>query len=530
MKKIKNMILAIIGCLGLIILAACSSNSLGLSSSDIDMNITTTKDKATIKLTLSENDNIKNSKAVLYITCYTVADDSTETYHSKQNVTFSNSVYTSSTVTFSSLTANKNYKFTLYATYNGSDSKILEKTAKTTDTVSTTIENKDDFKNNLPNDLDGEFTLTADIDFDGDSLSLFTTESKAFQGKLDGGIYDADGKLTGCHKLTNFKLGSNSYVGLFGYLKNATIKNLIIEDVTIDFTSRSSASMGALAGYAVGSYVENVTINNASFKIGASSLAEHNTGAVVGLAERSTFKNVYANDAAIDYTSARVKINVGLFAGSIQGEALSNDGFVISSGAKGSIKLVADYASSGDTTEYINCGGFVGQVGSNGKIDDCYSVAEITYSRKATMARTFDLSIGGFVGYNNSNMDINNSLAINTIKAYAGSLPTDGDGHDYTTEKFASGNTYVGGFIGHATNVFRGIKNSYAKAKEEIVAEGTLTVTETVNEVETTTTIGYVDAFAGKVDTESAAYIINSSAITAEVPESLSATLKALLA
>ena len=51
-----------------------------------------------------------------------------------------------------------------------------------------------------------------------------------------------------------------------------------------------------------------------------------------------------------------------------------------------------------------------------------------------------------------------------------------------------------------------------------------------VDEVETTTTIGYVDVFAGKVDTESAAYIINSSAITAEVPESLSATLKALLA
>lgn len=522
MKKIMRIVAAFIAVFGLIFLASCSGSTSGITANDVDMDITPTKDKATIKLTLSENDNIKNKKAVLYIICKKVVDtndESKDEYHSKQKVSFSNSVYTSATVSFSSLTANQEYNFILYVTFDGTDTKVTSKKAKTPDSVSTTIANRDDFENNLLNDLYGEFTITSDIDFNGESLSLFSTESKAFKGKLDGGIYDESGKLTGCHVLKNFKLTSASYMGLFGYLKGATIKNIIIEDVSADLNSRSSASAGALVGYALNSYVENVTINNFNYNLSASSLAEHNTGGVVGLVERSTFKNVYANNVNINYSSARVKINVGLFAGTITGEALADGVVCQSCGAKGTIKLVADYSSSGDTKEHIYVGGFVGAVGSNGKIDDCYADVACTYSRKDTMARTFDLCIGGFVGTNTNNMHITNSLALYSLNAYAGVLPAEGATYDYSESVLSSGKSYIGGFIGKANNVFRGIADSYSKSMGTTAIEASAT--------KESEQVLYVGSFLGEAD--DAAYITNSEAITTEIPTTLSEKLQSLL-
>lgn len=522
MKRIRRILAAFIAFFCLVFLASCGGSSSGVTAKDVDMDITTTKDKATVKLTLSENDNIKNKKAVLYIICNKVTDtndESKDEYHSKQSVSFSNSVYTSSTVTFSSLITNQEYNFVLYVTFDGVDTKVTSKKAKTSETVSTTIASKDDFENNLLNDLKGEYTITSDIDLNNESINLFSSEPKAFQGKLDGGIYDSEGKLTGCHTIKNVKLSSASYIGLFGYTKGATIKNLIIEDVTFDVTSRSTASIGALIGYAINSYVENVTIKNFTCNLSASSLAEHNTGGVVGLAERSTFNSVYAENVNINYSSARVKVNVGLFAGAINGEALVNGIVCQSCGAKGSIKLVADYSASGEAKEYIYCGGFVGSVGFNGKIDDCYSVVDLTYSRKDTMARTFDLCLGGFVGTNTNNMNITNSLAIASVAAYAGILPTEGDTHDYSNNYLCSGAAYMGGFIGKANNVFRGISNSYAKLAKDIVLEGSA-MKESDQVV-----------FAGDVygSADDSKYITDSALITTEVPSTLSEELQSLL-
>ena len=112
MKRIKKILAGLIACFGLLFLAACSNNSSGISEKNVDMQITTTKDKATIKLTFDENENIKSS--VLYIVCYKVVDGA-DNYHTKQNVSFSNSVYTSSTVEFKSLASKQEYKFILYS-------------------------------------------------------------------------------------------------------------------------------------------------------------------------------------------------------------------------------------------------------------------------------------------------------------------------------------------------------------------------------------------------------------------------------
>ncbi len=519
MKRIKKILAGLIACFGLLFLAACSNNSSGISEKNVDMQITTTKDKATIKLTFDENENIKSS--VLYIVCYKVVDGA-DNYHTKQNVSFSNSVYTSSTVEFKSLASKQEYKFILYVTFNGTDEKIVEKTATTSSTVSTEIASVDDFKNKLGTEK-YDYTLTSDLDFGGDSINLFNTDSSQFIGTIDGGIYDADGNLTGCHKITNYKLSSSKYMGLLGNVKGASLKNLIIEDVTVE-VSRSDAFIGSLFGYAERTSVNNVTIKNVSYKITASSSAEHFTGGVVGKSVGSAFDSVEATNVSINYTSARIKVSVGLFAGALLGEGLENV-TAKSCGAEGSLTVVAEYSlsSTSDYADYIYVGGFAGQIGSNGTINDCYSKVDATYSMKQ-QARKFDLFMGGFVGGNTANIRITNSLAIATLKAYAGLTPTDGDGHNYENELVASQNAYVGGFIGNASGSIYGIRNSYSKLLAETVAEGK-------SQNDDGDTVLFVDSFKAKVsDSVSAEAFDGSSTITTEKPENLSEKLKGLLA
>ena len=479
----------------------------GITADDVDMQITTiNKSSATIKLTFTENENLVSGAATAYVTSYKI-EDGEETSPQRQDVNFSGDIYTSATVSFSSLSENQEYHFVLYVTFNKKNKKIKTITGNTTTEVSKEITSKEDFTTNLVNDTDGEFVLTTDLDFsvDGEkeSLSLFSTEAKAFMGTIDGGIYDNDGKLTGCHKISNFQVGSATYSGLFGYLKNATVKNLIIENVKVDFSSKSSSSIGTLAGYAIGSNIENVTVNNVTIDITSSSTAEHNTGGIVGYSKRTSFKNVIGDNIAINYKTAKIKINVGLFAGKITGDALIDDITAQNCGVTGSINLVSDYTASSGDAGAIYLGGFVGSLSSSGSIENCYTEATGTVSTNRQNGRTYDVYIGGFVGANgpeSSMMYIKDSLALIDITVYGGPISTD-DAFDYSTYYsdyyLATNRGYVGGFVGKANGAFRGITNSYVMQIDtpEIYA----TVERTVGEGDeaTTETALYAGEFYG---------------------------------
>ena len=507
MKKLKGTITAFILSLGLLILAACGGKSSGITADDVDMQITTiNKNSATIKLTFTENENLASGAATAYVTSYKM-EDGEETSPQRQDVKFSGDVYTSASVSFSSLTENQEYHFVLYVTFNKKNKKIKTITGNTTTEVSQEIMSTEDFKNNLVANTSGEFKLAADLDFsvDGEkeSLSLFSTEAKAFTGTIDGGIYDSNGNLTGCHKISNYQVGSATYSGLFGYLKNATVKNLIIENVKIDFTSKSSSSIGALAGYAIGSNIENVKVNNVEVEITSSSTAEHNTGGIVGYSKRTSFNGVIGDNISINYKTAKIKINVGLFAGKITGDALVDDITAKDCGVTGTVNLITDYTSSSGDAGAIYLGGFVGSLSSSGSIENCYTEATGTVSTNRQNGRTYDVYIGGFVGANgpeSSMMYIKDSLALIDITVYGGPISTD-DAFDYSTYYsdyyLATNKGYIGGFIGKASGAFRGITNSYVMQIDapEIYA----TVERTVGEGDeaTTETALYAGEFYG---------------------------------
>ena len=106
------------------------------------------------------------------------------------------------------------------------------------------------------------YRLTADIDLTGVAFTPIGTSSKPFRGVLDG----AGHKIKG---LSITKCNTDGNVGLFGYTKNAVIKNLTLEDASLAFSydslpknsngkvSSGELNCGLLVGHAVSSLVDN---------------------------------------------------------------------------------------------------------------------------------------------------------------------------------------------------------------------------------------------------------------------------------
>ena len=117
------------------------------------------------------------------------------------------------------------------------------------------------------------------------------------------GVFDGNG-----HAVKNIKhhgTEEDCYVGLFGYLKNATIKNLIVENVDIKLVGNDSwagGHIGAIAGRADGKVVlENITIQGlVKIEGDLSKAGAGRIGAVIG-----------GNQGAQNLTLSNIEVNVG---------------------------------------------------------------------------------------------------------------------------------------------------------------------------------------------------------------------------
>lgn len=139
--------------------------------------------------------------------------------------------------------------------------------------------------NNVRNSPSGSYVLMNDIDLaDYNSgqwepicnYNITTNYSISFTGTFDG-----QG-----HVIENLQIsgGDYRYSGLFGYIKNATVKNLGLKDTEMDISSFGSA--GALCGYADDSKIDNCY--NTGDIISSSS-----TGGILGHSDGSSISNCY---------------------------------------------------------------------------------------------------------------------------------------------------------------------------------------------------------------------------------------------
>ncbi len=221
-------------------------------------------------------------------------------------------------------------------------------------------------------------------------------------GGLDGtyafsGIFDGADK-----KISNLTCTADSsaarYIGLFGKLNGATVKNVDLETVTLTVTAADTKTLsyvGAIAGYA-----EDITVNNVTVK------------------------------------SLTLETNTKSFVGGIVGQINNTTGSSMSTceidGA-----TIKYYPVKSIHSGYQSCGGAVGyNTGAKLTIDG-FSFKNFTIDVKiiGTSGGNQCVCVGGIVGYSDSILEVSNSTVSGNI--------TTAEGH---TQLF----TLTGSFIGQS--------------------------------------------------------------------------------
>ena len=299
----------------------------------------------------------------------------------------------------------------------------------------------------------------------GDSLS------NAYKAIFDGNGY----------KITNFKITiSRDYNGFFGYVKNATIKDLGLESFEIN----DYGYVGGLVGHISYSSIENCYANGNI--ISNSESSDGNIGVLVGYASNTAITNSYAigyvtanleysicsggligwaSDLSIENCYAYVAVNAtsnksDVYAGSLIGRAfevfivncfsggmvsaISNAGYTpaAAGGLVGALydSEVNNTYATGNTTASSKtgssyAGGLIGYV-DNSTIEDSYASGEVISGDDA----------GGLVGYVYDSTTINNCYATGSVTA--------------SSDDSASAGGLVGRIVDNST-----IKDSYASGE-----------------------------------------------------------------
>lgn len=108
-------------------------------------------------------------------------------------------------------------------------------------------QNKQDFANCY-------FKLTNDVTMSNSSTPIGISASKPFKGTFDGGKVDG-----GSYTISNLKTYGYDYSGLFGYVQGGTIKNVNLDNLTVN--NNGGKYHGGIAGELNGGTIENCNVN-----------------------------------------------------------------------------------------------------------------------------------------------------------------------------------------------------------------------------------------------------------------------------
>lgn len=261
----------------------------------------------------------------------------------------------------------------------------------------------------IGNNLSAYYVLGNDIDLQNEEWIPI----KTFTGNLNGNDF----------RIKNLKISTFSeanYVGLFGWIKDATLKNIIIENVDISNTkfnsdgsyTTGSSYVGALVGYSQGnnSRIENCSVENGQvFGLGS-------VGGLIGYQEGGTILN----------SSSGVNVTGGSNCGGLVGR---NGG------------SINKCFSTGDVKAFIaNAGGLIGahdtiSTGVNTTIEECYATGNVCTEQYS----------GGLIGRISTSYKtllVNNCFSIGEV---------------------TSNYRYGGGFVGNAAGTYSiQLKNSFS--------------------------------------------------------------------
>lgn len=419
-------------CLGLlIILTGCKGDT--LPSIEGSLQVTIFKTALTIKASYVDTDehDMYNGTVKSYVILSTTGEEAKEI--SRKDITIEKPSgddiplnLTATALDFTGLTADTTYIAKLLISSKGQQKTLATREIKTLSAG----ESEDDpilidsldMLLGMNKTKDAYYKLTKDIDCGGSISSIFNSSS-TFSGTLDG-----DG-----HRIFNFSMESNQYTGLFGYMSGATIKNLVLEDVSYSAT-RSNTSLGALAGYAKRCVIENVFVNRLTLSHSGQSSSSAYIGGLVGQAINCTITNCSVKELKFNAPLVRLKMYVGGLVGE------NKNSLIEDCSVEGTMEAICSYTSNKDGCLYM--GGFSGVNDSNQGIKNSYAKVDLTVTEASNTLsssgrETFKLCVGGFNGGN-----INDASRVERCVALG----------DISVTVESAYFAYIGGFAGFTDN------------------------------------------------------------------------------
>lgn len=139
--------------------------------------------------------------------------------------------------------------------------------------------------------FDRSFLMVRDIDTAPIADWVISYEPVSiFSGIFDGGGFTIDGFA--------ITAGQDATTGLFGEIKNAEVRILTLTDLSLDVEDSGNSRGGGLAGVAISSIIQNVSVaGSVTGSKGASSGTSSSVGGVVGRIEETVVTNVHFTGA-----------------------------------------------------------------------------------------------------------------------------------------------------------------------------------------------------------------------------------------
>ncbi|MBR5984230.1 MAG: T9SS type A sorting domain-containing protein [Bacteroidales bacterium] len=248
-----------------------------------------------------------------------------------------------------------------------------------------------DFRTAVNNGSSGEYQGVANVDgFSGKTIKLTAnlsitanwtpigTAANPFKGTFDGQGYT----------ISNLRHTSSSTPrGLFGYVENATIKNLNVKTGTGSTILKATTYCGGIVSCATKSTIQDCSFNG---DITATSTW---IGGIVGKMVSSTVRRCV--------TAGTIKSSTSNYVGGICGHASFGD----------AESLIEDCASNMDISGVSSIGGIAGYI-SNSKVQRCINAGNVSGATN---------NVGGIVGYETDDMaQVLNNLNAGTVYAGGG--------------------------------------------------------------------------------------------------------------
>lgn len=319
------------------------------------------------------------------------------------------------------------------------------------------------------------FAQAADIDLSGVDFVSVGDDGKPFKNNYDGRNY----------KISNLAVGAEKRTALFGCAKNASFKNIILENVTpagdgaqscaglvsaaystvisgcsVSGEIKTCGDSGLLAGRVYGTFSDKELIVNCSVS-GKITGSGENVGGLIGCVD-------------IDYDSLGDEYDYDRFGVVITGCSADVDIEGPASQTGGLIGyveygIIKNCRASGDIlSSNGNCrGGLIGEVYSASEVSFCYATGDI----KSTAEGYGNAMIGGLIGYAFSRCRIHDCYATGSIEC-AGTYSDCLDNTTYNGGLFIRYRNPCGALIGilHAASRYEPINvyNCYATGTVDV--------------------------------------------------------------